>query len=150
MTPMRAKPIAVLIALLAGCAQPPASPEEATRAVHAEAALDEPFRLAIGETARLNGGALLVTFRSVAADSRCPLDAVCVWEGDAAIRVEVVVPGAAATAHELHTTLQPRAVEVGGYRVELLELQPYPRASERTPPGAYVARLRATRSAGGG
>ena len=51
-------------------------------------------QLHVGETATLEGGALLVTMVQVAEDSRCPMDVMCVWMGRAVVTLHVVLDGA--------------------------------------------------------
>jgi hypothetical protein len=84
----------------------------------------------------LQVGALQVRFVSVAGDSRCPIDVLCVWAGDAIVRVELSEPPGTAVPHDLHTlNLQP-AVH-GGYQVDLVRLDPLPRSNEPIHPQDY-------------
>ena len=55
------------------CAEGPSTP--------ADVPLGSEFTLAPGETALVGDDGLLVTFESVTEDSRCPMDAICVWAG---------------------------------------------------------------------
>ncbi len=41
--------------------------------------LDAEFTLAPGEGRRIEGESVSVTFVGVSGDSRCPVDAICVW-----------------------------------------------------------------------
>ncbi|WP_067480629.1 hypothetical protein [Actinomadura hibisca] len=99
----------------------------------------EVFTLAPGGSARLADGALTVTFKDVAGDSRCPTGAQCIWEGDATVAVSVAEGGGAPAAHELHTTLQPGEVAVGGYTLRLVALNPYPEQGDPIGAGDYRA-----------
>lgn len=68
---------------------------------------------------------LTLTFEDVAADSRCPLYAICVWAGDG----EVILSfsnNEEITQTILHTTLEPKSVLIYGYEVKLNSLMPYP------------------------
>jgi hypothetical protein len=126
----------VALLLLASCGTSPAT----TRAV----SLGEPFTLAPGQTAQVQGTGLAVTFESVSADSRCPVDVTCVWEGDAVVLVSAR-PGSAAP-RELHTSGRNASeAEVGEYRVRLVELTPVPRQGASPAPGDYRATLVVTR-----
>jgi hypothetical protein len=93
-----------------------------------------------GEHKRVAGEQLGVGFNRVVADSRCPIDAVCVWMGDAVAELELTAAGRTGKL-ELHTSLEPRSQLWNGVKVTLLELQPAPRASEPTRPAAYSVRL---------
>jgi hypothetical protein len=47
----------------------------------------------------------------------------------------------------LHTALEPRGVELGIYRITLVEVRPAPVSTSRIPPDRYVAGLRLERIA---
>lgn len=110
--------------------------------------LDEAFALEPGESARIEGTGLILTFREVRDDSRCPTDVTCVWEGDAVVVLRTVLEGSVAEAR-LHTAGDrdrdgARHVDVGPYRIHLLELEPAPVSEEPIPASAYRATLRVT------
>ena len=87
--------------------------------------------LAPGETALVGDDGLLVTFESVTEDSRCPLDATCIWAG------QVVVAVAAGHRVARPYSLKPdETVAVDGYRLRVVRVEPYP-ASAGIPPSAY-------------
>jgi hypothetical protein len=87
-------------------------------------------------------GSLRLTFLEVSGDSRCPIDAVCIWEGNAAVEVAVGLGRGVSVRQTLHTSGPQTSVYHGGYRVTLLQLLPAPRASTPTPPDAYRASFR--------
>jgi hypothetical protein len=70
--------------------------------------LGRAFSMKIGES--ITVGELRLTFRSVEGDSRCPVDAVCVWAGDGEIALKIEQGNKAAVA-ALHTTLEPKKTE---------------------------------------
>ncbi|HEY2944856.1 MAG TPA: hypothetical protein VGN09_20645 [Vicinamibacteria bacterium] len=126
----------VVLLLLASCSTSPTTP----RAV----SLDDRFTLAPGQTAEVGGTGLRVTFEEVSADSRCPVEVTCVWEGDA-VAVFLLRPASAAVRHELHTSGRyPSEVPVGDYRVRLVELAPRPRSGASPAPADYRATLLVT------
>jgi len=86
-----------------------------------------------------------VRFDGVANDSRCPGDAICVWAGDAIVRVVVSPSGDVPASYELHTVdLKP--VQHRDVTITLEALSPYPFASKGPiPPGDYRATLKITR-----
>src|SRR6185503_3906190 len=59
----------------------------ATPSVSAE--LGREFEIKVGQSARLTGSATTVTLRAVTEDSRCPIDVVCIWQGNAKTVLEV-------------------------------------------------------------
>lgn len=121
-----------VLLLLASCGTSPA----AARA----ARVGEPFTLAPGETAQVEGTGFAVTFESVSADSRCPSGVTCVWEGDAVVLVSA--RPATTSPRELHTSGRfATEAEVDGYSVRLVELAPVPRSDASPAPSAYRATL---------
>jgi hypothetical protein len=97
--------------------------------------------LRAGEYKRVVGAQLGVQFERVLSDSRCPVDAVCVWMGDAAVALDLVAAGGRTGKLELHTSLDPKSAVWNGVKVTLLELQPAQQASQPTRPAAYSVKL---------
>jgi hypothetical protein len=102
--------------------------------------------LKAGEYKRVAGEQLGVGFTRVLNDSRCPIDAVCVWAGDATAQIELTAPGGRTGTVELHTPGDPKSATWNGVEITLLELQPAPRAGEPTRPAAYSVRLQVERA----
>ena len=97
-------------------------------------ALTQPTELAPGQTAQV--GSLRITFTGVTGDSRCPVDVVCVWEGDAVVRLSLRQSSGDAETRELHTA-DGRAVTFGGFSIALVRLDPAPRSTQPIPPASY-------------
>lgn len=104
--------------------------------VDVAAAYGEPFRLAVGERARV-GERFLATFARVAEDSRCAGGARCAEPGSAAVVLAVEDEAGSATL-TLHTGRTPRRVSAAGHAVELVGLSP------ESAPGDDPARYQAT------
>ena len=100
-----------------------------------------PFEIALGEASVLEPEGLQIEFESVKNDSRCPQDAVCVWEGMAEIQLRLTaahgestpfhltIPGLVSTPYT-----SGNAVEQYGYQLKLLQLSPYPHVDQPQPP----------------
>jgi hypothetical protein len=110
-----------------------------------EVPLDQDFELALGRTVAIAGTPYQVTFEAVPEDSRCPIDAVCVWAGNARVSLRLTAEGKDSSI-ALNTGSEPRSATAGNLRLELRALAPSPRAATPTPPGDYRATLRATGS----
>jgi hypothetical protein len=67
-----------------------------------EVQLGQVFELRAGASATLQDG-LKVTFDGVRSDSRCPMDALCVWAGDAVVAVRLSHAAGSPAERELHT-----------------------------------------------
>lgn len=77
-------------------------------------------------------------------DSRCPKDAVCVWEGEVAVRLGVSTDGdeveeVLLTRH--HDGDERATTEVAGYGLRLAGVDPYPTLAAPPERGQYLARL---------
>ena len=115
-----------------GCAGHPTQPGELP--------LGQSFELRVGTSAILRDG-LKVTFDGVQSDSRCPMDALCVWAGDAVITVSLSQPPGVRAERVLHT--QPTGSEASylAYVIKLIALSPYPRSDRQIRPDDYAATL---------
>ena len=130
---MRHRAALALVSLLAaaGCAASPSGP--------APGQAGEPFQLRVGAAATTSDG-LSIAFDRVASDSRCPIDANCVWAGDAVIVLKMSHRSGRDDV-ELHTDAGRKRATFLSYTVELVALAPYPQASRPTAPTDYVATL---------
>ncbi len=136
----------VLVAslLLSACASNRAPTEPV---VYSQSEAADSIRVRVGETVVVSNAR--IRFNAVESDSRCPMDAVCVWAGDAVTSFTVEQNcecKSPAFELKLHTTLDPKFGVAYGQRVQLLQVQPYPRASSPTKPDEYYAWLKVTAS----
>ena len=107
--------------------------------------IDRDFDLKVGQTARVDGTGLTVSFIAVSEDSRCPTDVVCVWAGNGAVSLSITDDAGAKTTVVLNTTLSPRSVRSSAYEISLTGLKPAPKQASAVPLADYVATLRITR-----
>ncbi len=120
----------ICLGLLLGCSSDPTGPEPG-----------DSFILKPGERVTLPAIGTHVRFQRVSEDSRCPLQAECVWAGDGAAVFEIAPLVGDAIEHTLHTNEGPKGVVLGRYELELLELDPYPEVPGGIAPDAYRATL---------
>jgi hypothetical protein len=106
-----------------------------------EASLDAPIQLAPGQSAVLAAGKLEVEFTGIAADSRCPSDATCVWAGEVVARF-VVRSDDETTQHEIR---EMQSATVGGYAITVLEVLPVRRSSQPIAAADYRVTLKIRR-----
>ena len=130
---MRAVKASVMVAALAaaGCADSPSAPGDVP--------YGERFGLKIGESVRVGDDGVEVTFEAVRSDSRCPIDATCLHNGEAVAALRFTVGGRTLTRDML--TEQNKTEVVDRYAVRVISLQPYPRSDRPTAPADYVAQL---------
>jgi hypothetical protein len=106
--------------------------------------LPETLSLKWHETRTLEAAKLEVRFESVT-DSRCPINAVCIWEGDgtASFKLTDLSTGKMQTL-ELHTNqaVGSDSVNLAGIGVKMLELNPFPGTVDASKlPDAYTVTL---------
>jgi hypothetical protein len=126
-----ARIVLVISLLSAGCAGNATQPSQTP--------LGQPFELRSGASALLDGG-LTVTFDRVASDSRCPMDALCIWAGDAIVSLSIAGAGGS-VRRELHTNAAESEASYLGYSIKLLALAPYPRSDRQIRAEDYIATL---------
>lgn len=131
-------PAALMVA--AACSSSPTAPDGA---FHTQVTLQP------GQVTAVASTPLRVTFDRVAADSRCPANALCITSGDALVVLRVDVDGRGATEIRLRTvggtTGENLAVDVAGYTLTIGGLQPYPMSTDPIPQGDYRVTLVVTR-----
>jgi hypothetical protein len=123
--------VALLLAVaLAGCGRDGSA-----------AALNEPVQLAPGQSAVFKADKLEITFVEAGADSRCPTDVTCVWQGTVPVRLAIRSSGKV-TQHEADVATD---VAVDGYVVDVLDVLPArgPQ-SQRIAPADYRVTLKVT------
>ncbi|MEI9807362.1 MAG: hypothetical protein WDO16_05455 [Bacteroidota bacterium] len=87
-----------------------------------------------GETVRL-------CFDSVVADSRCPKNVICIWQGAAVGKFTFTKLAETHTLTLATITSGPafrKDTTISGYKIELLDLIPYPETPGSAPPSAEV------------
>jgi len=114
-----------------GCAAHPSQPSRP---------LGQPFDLKAGTSAVLADD-LKLTFDRVRADSRCPLDAICIQAGEAIVVLTLSQTAGAQAERELRTTPAFSEVSYLSYAIKLVALAPYPRSTQQIRPEDYVATL---------
>ena len=142
---MRSTAVSLVAFLFAACAAPASNPSYAGRNV----ALATDFDLAIGEKVGIEGTQVFVRFERVVEESRCPMNARCIWEGNAKLAILVEEFSAAGQGKvetggmtlELNTSERfAQRLPFGKFEVALVHLEPTPMAGEKVE--KYVATLR--------
>lgn len=86
--------------------------------------------IAFKKTAKLIPDGLKITFTGITEDSRCPTDAMCIWEGRAVAGFQAEKKGTirvfSLTNNEKPETEPKQTINVFGRTVKLLGVTPYP------------------------
>ena len=97
-----------------------------------------------GESASDANGSIKITFIEVLEDSRCPADVMCIWAGQVNVLIEVAY-GTEIQQYTLtgHTLLEGdvNSITVGEHTITLVQVDPYPLASQPTEPADYQVTL---------
>jgi hypothetical protein len=116
--------------LLSACATAPAARPPVAPGVE--------FTLALGEAVGIVQKGIVLDFDAVLEDSRCPMNARCIWEGNA--RIAIKASGAAPGRHQLNTSTRfETRTGIADLVLELRRLEPDRLAG--APTKGYVATL---------
>ena len=125
----------VLPVLAAACGASPTAPAPSVQRV-----LRDSLEMAPGD--RVYVEPLRLSFFSVTDDSRCPIDGVCFWEGDAAVHIGLAIGSGPSLPETLHTAGGGSWVDFHGIRITLIRLLPDPLAGVPIAPEDYRASFR--------
>ena len=89
-----------------------------------KALIDKEFSLGISQTASIEGEKLVIKFKAVLEDSRCPINVVCVWAGNGKVEFEILDIDGQNKTVILNTEEEPRAVTLKGHKLKLISLNP--------------------------
>ncbi len=92
-------------------------------------------RLKYKEAAIINRE-LNIKFEGVVSDSRCPIDAICIWPGDGEVKL-CATTNNSSKEFTLRTDLFPKKIFAGKYTIELKALYPAPKTTVRIMPEDY-------------
>jgi hypothetical protein len=96
----------------------------------------------------VNAEVVRLCFNNLVSDSRCPENAMCIWEGLAVANFtfkkdDIIYPITLSTI-----AMPPQYIKdtiVAGYKIELLNLYPYPKMHSTPSPKAIRAEVKVTR-----
>lgn len=103
--------------------------------------LSQEFTLKLGERASIDNANLVIRFIDVIEDSRCPINARCIWEGNGKISLEMQKPDAEKVTVRVNTSLQPQTAVYDAYEILFKQLRPEPVAGSEIKPEDYRATL---------
>ncbi len=107
--------------------------------------IDTEFSLGIGQTATIEGEKLVIKFKAVLEDSRCPVNVVCVWAGNGKVEFEVLDIDGQNKTVILNTEEEPRTTTLKGHKLTLISLNPPRIDGVSISPGDYSVTLRVER-----
>jgi hypothetical protein len=87
---------------------------------------------------------LKLRFEGVGADSRCPVDAICVWAGDGEVFLQISTDNFS-QRYTVHTGLEPREIVIDNYLFQLINLFPARRVGRQIEPKEYNIEIKVTK-----
>jgi hypothetical protein len=135
--------------LLPGMAVLVAAPECGDRVVGGRPNREGVITLRVGEHATFGPQRAEIGFQRVTGDSRCPTRVVCVWQGEAGVRLWTLLPPADSAFVELTlpgaSGSETEPLGTSGYQVTAVRLDPYPERPAPIPASDYVVTLKLER-----
>lgn len=138
-----------LTALLYCCAILAFSCSKKPKVGYSSIKLDDFFELKMGGSAVVADQDLKLTLTGVPEDSRCPKFVNCIQEGKVVITVSAAIDGKAQVVEMSRkpSDKSPTSATIGGFKLQLYDVMPYPENGKKTLPTDYSARF-AIRKAG--
>jgi len=106
---------------------------------------DKEFSLGIGQSASIDGEKLVIKFKAVLEDSRCPTNALCVLAGNGKVEFEVLDINGQNKTIILNTEDEPRLALLKGHKLNLVSLNPPRTNGVSISPGDYSVTLHVER-----
>lgn len=102
-----------------------------------------PVNIDFKKTACSQEGNFLVTFDSIVTESRCPLDATCIWEGYAQIQLKLSIAGNVTkfSLATINTPLLNTDTTLNGFHFHLNKLTPFPSVKVQPSQQEYSAEI---------
>lgn len=104
--------------------------------------LDKEFSLGVGQSATIEGERLVIEFETVLEDSRCPVNAVCVWAGNGKVELKILDIDGQNKTVTLNTEDEPKAITLKAHQLKLIALSPPRIDGVSILPGDYAVTLR--------
>lgn len=108
--------------------------------------LDTEFSLVTGQAITIEGERLVIKFKAVLEDSRCPVNVTCVWTGNGKVFLEILDIDGKSQTVILNTEDEPKEIALKGYKLTLISLNPPRIDGVSLSPSDYVARLSVERA----
>ena len=98
---------------------------------------------------RIEGDRVKLSFDAVVSDSRCPANAMCIWQGAATAAFSFTKNGDSHRFNLSTITMKPQYTKdtvIAGYKIEFINLLPYPGTFTPPAPDSQIkAELKITR-----
>ncbi|MGI0064954.1 MAG: hypothetical protein ACREAL_08825 [Nitrosopumilaceae archaeon] len=111
-----------------------------------EVKLGSEFELSINHSAEIASEEMKITFLNVTADSRCPSDVTCIWQGQAGIELDVQKGEVESTVSlSIGGDSSPEESIFNSYLIQLVDISPYPISTKNIQPEDYTVTIKITK-----
>ena len=86
--------------------------------------ISKEFSIGIGQTASMEENKLVIKFKAVLEDSRCPVNVLCEWAGNGKVELEILDLDGQNKTVILNTEDEPRTTTLAGHKLTLISLSP--------------------------
>jgi hypothetical protein len=128
-------PLALFLSLTLGSGCQGGTPETGVK-------LGQEFSLKVGQEVSIIGEDLKIKFAEFVGDSRCPINVVCIWQGEVTVRIEITTGGVSYTKTLVKPGSSPIYIttDFGNYEIQF-DVQPYPEAGKKISKQDYYLKL---------
>lgn len=90
--------------------------------------IGDTITIRLNETRYNEAHQFALTYDSLLAESRCPMNVLCIWQGNATVGINFQTKDSSVPfeLHTLGTDLFPSSFETAGLTVQLVSVAPYP------------------------
>ncbi|AKG52743.1 hypothetical protein DGWBC_0051 [Dehalogenimonas sp. WBC-2] len=104
--------------------------------------LNQQFTLSPGQSAKITSEDIAITFNKVLNDSRCPVGATCIWEGQVQCLISIKLDGKTEQLTLTQSGSDTAASQIyDKYRLEF-NVKPYPKLNDTINSSEYVLELK--------
>lgn len=114
----------------------------AASAPPSQVSIDTDISLAVGQAVAIESENLVIKFNKVIEDSRCPVNAVCVWAGNGKVELEIQDIGGTPKTMILNTQIEAKVAALKSRKLRLVALNPPRTQGVSISPGGYSITLR--------
>lgn len=133
----------IIAAAVWGCAGNAPQGEQTRKKEALQVTLDTPFTLSFDQMASVENKKVLIEFADLTEDSRCPVDVICVWEGQVTVVLNISLNrkemgSLNLTSRAGHEKLAIADIE--GYSIKLEKVEP-PKTKDEIELDEYIITL---------
>ncbi len=140
---MQALPLLIIVNVICGCSGNSRRDGQRHKSEAVQAKLDTPITLAFSKIASVEDEKILIEFADLTEDSRCPVNVICVWEGQVTVALNISIDGTESGAISLTSRAGHEKLalaDINGYSIRLAKVEP-PKTKDEIELSEYIITL---------